>query len=77
MSALVADNANKPGRSRKVGESIARVEDDRLLRGRGIFIDDLDLGYGTLHVAFLRSQYAHARIVKLDVAARCRPWLCS
>lgn len=74
MSTLVVDNTNKAGRSRKVGESIARVEDDRLLRGRGIFIDDLDLGYGTLHVAFLRSQYAHARIVKLDVApARAMP----
>jgi carbon-monoxide dehydrogenase large subunit len=48
---------------------VLRVEDDRLLRGRAAFIDDIDPGYGVLHVAFLRSQYAHARIARLDTAA--------
>ena len=65
------DAAVTPGRgkSARIGESVPRIEDDRLLRGCATFIDDLDVGHGVLHVAFLRSQHAHARIVKLDVAA--------
>ena len=59
----------RAGRSSKIGQSVLRVEDDRLLRGRAAFIDDIDPGYGVLHVAFLRSQYAHARIARLDTAA--------
>lgn len=63
-----------PGRSSKIGESALRIEDDRLLRGRATFIDDIDVGYGVLHVAFLRSQYAHAKIARIDLsAARAMP----
>lgn len=58
-------------RSARIGESVPRLEDDRLLRGRASFIDDLDVGHGVLHVAFLRSQHAHANIVKLDISAAC------
>ena len=50
-----------PLRSNKIGESIYRIEDAALLRGRGTFIDDVDVGHGVVHVGFLRSQYAHAR----------------
>jgi len=50
-----------------LGERIKRNEDPRLLTGRALFIDDLDLP-GTAHVAFLRSPYAHARISGIDVA---------
>ena len=51
--------------SRSIGETVIRVEDDRLLRGRACFIDDLEYGAETLHVAFVRSPHAHASIVKI------------
>ena len=53
--------------SAKIGESVSRIEDDALLRGRATFIDDIDPGPGVLHVGFLRSPHAHANIVKLDM----------
>lgn len=56
-----------------LGQRIKRSEDPRLLTGQAMFVDDLDLP-GMLHVAFLRSDYAHARLSQLDVsAARRRP----
>ncbi len=56
-----------------VGRSPPRNEDARLLTGRALFVDDVRLP-GMLHVAFLRSDHAHARIRGLDVsAARARP----
>lgn len=51
-----------------VGSRVARNEDDRLIRGRGRFVDDLPLD-GALHGAFVRSAYAHARIVAVDCSA--------
>jgi carbon-monoxide dehydrogenase large subunit len=55
------------------GERITRNEDPRLLRGEGRYLDDVD-AHGALHVAFLRSAVAHARIARLDVsAARAHP----
>ncbi|MCR6029867.1 molybdopterin-dependent oxidoreductase [Nocardioides sp. zg-579] len=50
-----------------MGEAVQRVEDDRLLRGGGQYVDDIDLG--ALHVAVLRSPHAHARILSVDVDA--------
>lgn len=56
-----------------VGESVARNEDLRLLTGQARFVDDVQLE-GMLHVAFLRSDHAHAVIRSIDVsAARERP----
>ncbi len=49
------------------GEKVARVEDDRLLRGHGQYADDLLPG--ALEMAVLRSPHAHARIVGIDVEA--------
>lgn len=49
-----------------VGSSVERVEDARLLTGRGRFTDDVRLP-GTLHAAFLRSIVPHARIRRIDV----------
>src|SRR3984893_9638805 len=43
------------------GASVRRREDPRYLRGEGRFVDDMKLP-GMLHVAFVRSPYAHARI---------------
>ena len=58
---------------RQIGERVRRNEDARLLTGRALFVDDVRLE-GMLHVAFLRSQYAHARLVSVDAtAARSRP----
>ena len=42
-----------------------RKEDARFLRGKGKFVDDVNLP-GMLHGAVLRSPYAHARIVSID-----------
>ncbi len=49
------------------GERVARVEDDRFLRGLGRYSDDLLTG--TLEAAVLRSPHAHARILDIDVEA--------
>jgi len=53
--------------SRYVGRRVRRREDDRLLRGKGLFVADVSLP-GMAHAAFLRSAYAHARIVRVDVS---------
>jgi aerobic carbon-monoxide dehydrogenase large subunit len=53
---------------RFVGESVSRVEDKRILTGRGRYIDDVRLPR-MLHAAFLRSPFAHARIASIDTAA--------
>ena len=45
-----------------------RKEDVRFLRGRGNYVDDVNLP-GMLHGAILRSPYAHARIVSIDTSA--------
>lgn len=56
-----------------IGQRITRNEDPRLLTGQALFVDDVDLP-GMLHAAFLRSDYAHARISRVDAsAARERP----
>jgi carbon-monoxide dehydrogenase large subunit len=56
-----------------IGRSIPRVEDDRLLRGNGRFVDDLPL-HGAVEAAFLRSPQAHAAVVSVDAtAARALP----
>jgi len=52
-----------------VGRSIPRVEDSRLLTGRGRFIDDLGVRPDTLHAAILRSPHAHADIVSIDLSS--------
>lgn len=53
---------------RLVGQRVKRVEDPRLLTGRGEYVDDVHLPR-MLHVALLRSSVAHARIVGIDTAA--------
>src|SRR4030081_64427 len=54
--------------TRTFGEPVKRNEDRRLLTGQALFIDDIELP-GMLHVAFLRSQIAHAKIVSIDVSS--------
>jgi aerobic carbon-monoxide dehydrogenase large subunit len=56
-----------------VGQPIERLEDLRLVRGRGEFVDDL-ARKDMLHAAILRSSVGHGRIRSLDVtAARALP----
>ncbi|MFN0299953.1 MAG: xanthine dehydrogenase family protein molybdopterin-binding subunit [Burkholderiales bacterium] len=45
-----------------------RTEDDRLLRGAASFLDDIETGPGTSHVAFVRSPYAHALVRSVNTA---------
>jgi aerobic carbon-monoxide dehydrogenase large subunit len=56
--------------SRIFGSGIKRREDPRLLTGQGKFTDDIVLP-GMVHMAVVRSPYAHARLKKID-AARAR-----
>jgi len=51
-----------------VGQSVLRREDDYLLRGQGRFVDDLPTPLNTLHLAFVLSPYAHARIASIDAS---------
>ena len=46
-----------------------RVEDARLLRGKGRYIDDLPVSPHTLNAAILRSPHAHALVRNIDVSA--------
>ena len=52
---------------RLTGSSVKRVEDPRILTGRGRYVDDVKLP-GMVHVAFLRSPFPHARISALDLS---------
>ena len=59
--------------SKFVGAKIKRREDPSLIRGLGQYVDDVKLP-DLLHVAILRSPYAHAKINSVDtVAARQHP----
>ncbi len=51
-----------------LGRSIKRKEDDRFIQGRGNYVDDISLP-GMLHMAILRSPFAHARINSIDSSA--------
>lgn len=56
-----------------IGQPVLRNEDERLLTGQALFTDDVHLP-GMLHVAFVRGEHAHGRILKVDAsAARSRP----
>src|SRR5262245_14412397 len=54
---------------RWIGRPVKRVEDARLLTGRGAFIDDHPPVANVHHAAIVRSPHAHARILGYDVRA--------
>ena len=59
--------------TREIGKARARKEDARLLTGQTTWTDNMQLP-GLLHIAFLRSPMAHARIRSVDVSgARGEP----
>ncbi len=50
-----------------VGQRVKRTEDPRLIKGLAHYVDDIRLP-DTLHVSFVRSVYAHARINNIDTS---------
>ena len=55
-----------------MGQKVQRVEDQRFLRGKGRYVDDILVSPDStevLHAAVLRSPHAHARIIDIDVDA--------
>ena len=59
--------------ARNFGAEVKRIEDPRLLAGRGRYVDDIRLA-GMLEAAFVRSSEAHALIRGIDTAsARALP----
>ena len=54
--------------TRYAGTRVPRVEDNRLLTGRGTFVDDVSRP-GMLHACFVRSPFARAKIIGIDAAA--------
>jgi len=51
-----------------MGQRILRVEDDRFLRGEGLYVENQEVP-GALHATFVRSPVAHARIAGIDTSA--------
>jgi carbon-monoxide dehydrogenase large subunit len=51
-----------------MGDRMLRKEDGRFVRGKGNYVDDVQLP-GMLHSAILRSPFAHARINNVDTSA--------
>jgi carbon-monoxide dehydrogenase large subunit len=51
-----------------IGQSVARLEDPPLVRGRGRFAADISFPH-QLHLRVVRSNHAHGRIVSIDAAA--------
>jgi len=47
-----------------IGQSLARKEDARFIRGKGNYVDDIQLP-GMLYIDFTRSPYAHAKITAI------------
>src|SRR6476661_9408154 len=61
-------NAPTPG---FIGRSVERKEDARFLTGRGQYTDDIVLPQQS-YAYFLRSPYAHAKLLKVDTAAAAK-----
>ena len=51
-----------------VGQGLPRKEDARLVRGRGKFVGDIKL-HDMLYLKFVRSSFAHARLLRVDCSA--------
>ncbi|MEL7005754.1 MAG: xanthine dehydrogenase family protein molybdopterin-binding subunit, partial [Bacteroidota bacterium] len=53
--------------SNYIGQPVLRREDDRFVTGKGTYTDDIVLP-GMTYAAFVRSPYAHAKIISIDSA---------
>jgi aerobic carbon-monoxide dehydrogenase large subunit len=70
---VTADTETAAAPTAEFGRARLRKEDERLITGQTNWTDNIRLP-GMLHVAFLRSPYAHARITSVNVgAARTEP----
>lgn len=54
-------------KERLVGRALKRREDPKLITGHGNYLDDIKLP-GMLHIALVRSPYAHAKIISIDAS---------
>jgi len=54
-----------------IGKLVPRPNLERLMQGRGLYVSDIELPR-MAHVVFLRSPYAHARVLKIDAEAARR-----
>jgi CO/xanthine dehydrogenase Mo-binding subunit len=54
-----------------IGKSVKRVEDKRFTTGNGKYTDDIVLPNQT-YASFVRSPYAHAKILSVDITASSR-----
>ena len=71
MAARTGSGLTDPANQRSgVGASVPRKEDDRYLRGQGEFVADLRLP-GMRDLAFVRSPFAHARILAIAKPPGC------
>ncbi len=52
---------------RFIGARVERAEDDELLTGKGVFVDDIDFP-GMLHAYLVRSPHAHAKLLRIDAS---------
>lgn len=64
---LPIDRPSEPEAGVFIGQRIARPNARRLLEGRGVYVDDIELPR-MVHVVYLRSPHAHARILSIDVS---------
>jgi carbon-monoxide dehydrogenase large subunit len=64
----VTEERSAEGSSREVGNARRRKEDARLITGRTKWTDNIQLP-GMLHLAMVRSPFAHARITNIDTSA--------
>jgi CO/xanthine dehydrogenase Mo-binding subunit len=60
-----------PATFRWLGRPMPVIEDRRFVRGRGRYINDLDLP-GMLHIGVVSATVAHARLIDVDVSAARR-----
>jgi carbon-monoxide dehydrogenase large subunit len=73
VATVVKRHVRGRARMRYTGQPVKRLEDPRLLTGRGTFVDDLRLP-DMLYAAVLRSPHAHAAIAAIKtLRARRRP----
>ena len=62
----MASNGSPDGSGKWVGRSVRRVEDERHLTGRGLFVDDIERP-GMLYAAFVRSPFGAARVGEVSI----------
>ena len=61
------ENINKLLSATRSEKRLPRKEDSRLIRGQGLFVDDFHPA-GMLHMVVVRSPFAHAKILSIDVS---------